>query len=372
MKKRHVVYTVIIVVIVAVLLFLLRCGGIRQAAVKIPQIIKEIPKTAGTGQDYVLAIPEKASMTKGRYGIWVVKIDSRGNTQWTKTFGSDYYEWAESVIPVKDGGYIVASKTYTFGEGYDGINLMKLDSKGNMLWVREFDDNDDKPFSEPLGQGSLIAGRTYAENDTGYGVYLAKTGRDGDYLWMKTFGNDYLAWGYTAVSTENGSFVTTAMEEDFLPADGADVYLVRRDKSGEYSWTRKFGGDKYDRGYSVEPAADGGFIISGITFSYGAGEDDFYIIKTDREGKLTWENTYGGAGRDRAYDAQQALDGGFIAAGATTSYGSGGYDAYVVKVDRDGDTIWAKAYGGAGDDSAHSIALTKDGGYIFAGASNSK
>lgn len=223
-----------------------------------------------------------------------------------------------------------------------------------------------------MQNGNLIAGRTFGDDNKSYGVFVAKTDMNGDYVSMTTFGSDYLSWGYTAVSTKDGHFVTAGIPDEYIPGGASGIFLIQRNKKGEYSWRKNFGGDKYDRGYSVAAAKDGGYLISGFTFSGGSGEEDFYVIKTDADGNSVWSRTYGGALSDRAYDGEQDMDGGFVIAGTTDSFRSDGdgYDAYVVKIDAAGNSLWARTYGGRGVYSAHSIACTKDGGYIIAGAAN--
>ena len=372
MKRPYIAIAIIFILALFVLLFL-KCGGPGKGAGKFPAIpVKIQPRLKESKADYVINPSAAPAAGKNPFGIWVVKLDAGGKMLWQKIFPGKYNEWADMITQVKDGGFIIASKSFTNGEDYDGVSLMKLDAKGNSLWVKRFDQSSTGEFSEPLKNGSLVTGRTYSEDNKNYGVFIAKTDSKGDYIYTKTLGSDYLSWGYSAVASGDGHFVTTGMPEEYGNNDDSDVYLMQRDKKGGYAWTKKFGGDKYDRGYSVEPAGDGGFIISGLTCSYGAGLDDMYLIRTDVEGNSIWTRTYGGPGEDRAYDGIRAHDTGYIFAGVTSSYGAGGYDAYVLKTDADGNSLWALTYGGPDDDSAHSICATDDGGYIFAGATDSR
>jgi hypothetical protein len=375
MKKREYIQISLIIFMlgIVVAVIFVKCGG----PAVIQKNIRKLP-SAGHGRaaaevraDYLFTPSKKLPDGAANCGIWVVKIDTNGEKQWEKTYTGRYYEWADFIVPVKDGGYVIASKSYTFGEDYDGVSLMKIDAKGNPIWSKKFDKSAEAEFSEPLQNGSLVAGRTYSGDNKSYGVFIAKADMKGDYTYMKTFGSDYLSWGYTAIATVDGHFVTTGVAEEYRNTDNANVYLIKRDTKGTYSWVRKFGNDNYCWGYSVAQSRDGGFLVSGLIFSGVANDDDFYVIKTDADGNSVWARTYGGAGADRAYDGIQAQDGGYIIAGATSSFGAGGYDAYIVKTDAYGNTVWAKTYGGTGDESAHSIAATKDGGYIFAGATNS-
>ncbi len=133
-------------------------------------------------------------------------------------------------------------------------------------------------------------------------------------------------------------------------------------------WTMKYGGCDQDEAYAVEPTMDGGFIIAANTKSYGAGLWDAWLIKTDAAGNLEWSETYGGTGIDNAYDVKQTPDGGYIVAGRTDQNGSSYSKVWMIKTDAMGDTLWTKAFGENDKaELANSIAITNDGGYIMAG-----
>jgi hypothetical protein len=126
-----------------------------------------------------------------------------------------------------------------------------------------------------------------------------------------------------------------------------------------------------DWAYSVQQTSDGGYIVAGFTYSFGAGYDDIFLIKTDANGNIQWAKTYGGIDYDWAHSVQQTSDGGYILAGGTDSFGAGYYDALLVKTDANGNISWAKIYGGTDDDIAFSVQQTSDGGYILAGGTDS-
>jgi hypothetical protein len=132
-----------------------------------------------------------------------------------------------------------------------------------------------------------------------------------------------------------------------------------------------YGGTSYDFAYSVQQTSDGGYIVAGKTGSFGAGWEDIFLIKTDANGNLQWAKTYGGTNWEGAWSVQQTSDGGYIVAGYTNSFGAGDWDIFLIKTDANGNIQWAKTYGGTGNESAASVQQTSDGGYIVAGGATS-
>jgi hypothetical protein len=150
-------------------------------------------------------------------------------------------------------------------------------------------------------------------------------------------------------------------------ADSFDVFLIKTDANGNLQWAKTYGGTNWDDASSVQQTSDGGYIVTGRTYSFGADSFDVFLIKTDANGNLQWAKTYGGTNWDDAFSVQQTSDGGYIVTGFTASFGAGTWDAFLIKTDADGNVQWAKTYGGTGLEWASSVQQTSDGGYIVAG-----
>jgi len=186
----------------------------------------------------------------------------------------------------------------------------------------------------------------------------------------ETFGGEEDDRAYAVQQTTDGGYIIAGRTESFGAGDW-DVYLVKTDGEGNEEWYRTFGDEAYDIAYAVQQTTDGGYIIAGYTESFGAGGWDVYLVKTDGEGNEEWYRTFGGAGYDVAWSVQQTTNGGYIIAGFTTSFGAGSSDAYLVKTDEEGNEEWYRTFGGVALDAAFSVQQTADGGYIIAGYTDS-
>jgi len=151
------------------------------------------------------------------------------------------------------------------------------------------------------------------------------------------------------------------------------IFLLTGIASASY-WAKAYGGNSWDSAFSVHSVrqtSDGGFIVAGYTDSFGAGSSDFWVLKLDADGNVSWQKTYGGSSYDHAESIQQTADGGYIVAGRTNSFGAGNYDLLVLKLDASGNVLWQKTYGGEQMDGAFSVQQTSDGGYIIGGMTES-
>jgi hypothetical protein len=313
------------------------------------------------------------SFGAGSYDVYLVKTDANGDTLWSRTYGGSGLDWGYSVQQTTDGGYIIASFTYSFGAGGPDFYLVKTDANGDSLWTRTYGgSSDDYGFSvqQTTDGGYIITGFTTSFGAGGWDVYLVKTDANGDTLWTRTYGGYANDDAQSVQQTSDGGYIIAGTTESF-GAGGEDVYLVKTDANGDTLWTCTYGGSGGDRGQCVQQTSDGGYIFAGATMSFGAGSYDVYLVKTDANGDELWTRTYGGNGTDVGYSVRQTFDSGYILTGWTTSFGAGWEDVYVVRTDANGDTLWTRAYGGGYWEYGHSVQQTSDGGYIVAGATYS-
>ena len=316
------------------------------------------------------------SFGAGGRDVYLVKTDSLGDTLWTRTYGGTGTDEGWSVQQtVPDGGYIIAGFTSSFGAGLGDVYLIKTDSLGDTLWTRTYGGTlEDIGFSvqKTSEGGYILTGRTESFGSGGWDVYLIKTDSLGDTLWTRTFGGPNLEEGHAVQATSDGGYIIAGDTRSF-GAGGWDFYIIKTDSLGETLWTRTYGDTNHEASTFVQETSDGGYIVAGYTSSFGAGNGDVYLIKTDSLGDTLWTRTFGGTANDEGWSVQQTVqDGGYIIAGGTTSFGAGGKDLYLLKTDSLAATLWARTYGGTEEDHGWSVQQTvPDGGYIIAGTTRS-
>jgi hypothetical protein len=299
--------------------------------------------------------------------VYLIKTDSLGDTLWKKTFGGSSYDYGYSVQQTADGGYIVAGSIKFSGLNNYDVYLIKTDSLGDTLWTRTYgDDSSDAGMDvrQTTDGGYIVVGYTVSYGSGKSDVYLIKTDSVGDTLWTKTFGGSGWDWGWSVRQTTDGGYIIAGYTDPYN-AGPYDVYLIKTDSLGDMLWTKTFGGSESDYGESVQQTTDGGYIVAGFTRSYGAGRCDVYLIKTDCLGDTLWTKTYGGSLEDYGHSVQQTTDGGYIITGQHSG------DVYLLKTDPQGVTIWEKTFGGNQSDEGYSVQQTTDGGYIVVGETKS-
>jgi hypothetical protein len=153
----------------------------------------------------------------------------------------------------------------------------------------------------------------------------------------------------------------------FAGAMNYEFYLVRTDSLGDTLWTRIYPGNRWDHGYSMDTTSDDGYIMAGATKSFGVDSIDIYVIRTDSLGDTLWTRTYGGLYEERGYSIKRTPDGGFIIAGRTNSFGAGGFDAYLIRIDSLGDTLWTRTYGDSMEDYATCVVIAPDDNFVITG-----
>lgn len=271
-----------------------------------------------------------------------------------------------SVQQTYDGNYIFAGLAGSFGSNGEAY-LIRTNTDGDTLWTKYFGHGgQDDAYSvlQSFDSTYMVLGFSGG----GVGMCLTKVDTFGQILWSKSFGGTGIDWGTCLVQTKDSGFILTGVTSSF-GAGGKDIYVIRTDASGSVIWSRTYGGALDDWGETICPTSDGGFVLSGSTSSFGAGNSDLYLLKIDSTGNLQWASSFGGVQNDWGRSAIQSWNGGYVLAGTTSSFGTGRIDGYLLKTDTGGNLLWSYTYGTAGDDNIFDMQQTNDGGYVLCGYS---
>lgn len=242
-------------------------------------------------------------------------------TKFFSTYGGNGYDVGYGVKQTFDNGYIIIGSTSSFGQGNTDMYLLKLDTMGQ------------KTF------------------ETSFGGYSNEIGK-------------------SVVQLSDSSYVMVGYTSSF-GIGGYDVFLVKADKNGNLVWKKTIGGSDWDFAYSLQATSDGGFIIAGTTYSFGYGNADGYVIKTDASGSVVWSKTFGGKKDDEFKSVVQTNDGGYALTGYTKSYNDSLGDAWVFKINLNGDSIWSKYYGGNKEDFGNGIIQDQNSNIFASGGTKS-
>ena len=290
-----------------------------------------------------------------------------------KTYGGSGPDRGVHIIQSSDGNFVIVGNTMTESNKLD-VYLIKCNSSGDTLWTRTFGGQEDDNgwcVKETSDRGYIITGFTESYNSSMNDILLLKTDENGEKQWHKTFGGsgDDIAWSI-AISQDD-EYTIAAQTNSFGNGD-LDAYLLKTDSNGDTLWTKTFGGPKVDRVFSVDLARDGSILLAGISYSYGAGDRDAYLLKTDPDGKLLWQNTYGGPGYDNAHTVIVNRENDIILTGYGDYWGKAGkMDMFLKKISLKGEDIWTQTYGGEENDRAMTVFQLQDGGYILTGFTQS-
>lgn len=250
------------------------------------------------------------------FSVLLHSVSYTQDTTFINTYGGENNDHARAVIKTYNGGYLIAGSSSSFGNNSD-IYVIQVDSVGK-------------------------------------------------YQWSKTYGGSGIEWGYSIAVTSDSNYVIAGITNSFGNG-GYDGLLIKIDSLGNLLWQKTFGGTDWDFIYSVEQTNDSGFILAGETYSFGNGNKDVYLVKTDSDGDIAWSKTFGGTKDDFAKSVKTSYDSGYIITGGTESFGAGGADIYLIKTNSTGDTLWTRTYGGINEDAGSDLVQTPDTGMVVTG-----
>lgn len=295
-------------------------------------------------------------------------------TEFEKNYGGANDEFGRAVLSYSNGGdlYVVGS-TQSFGVGQKDVYVIKTDSKGNVIWTKTFGGSADDEANEIIRTADgnlLIVGNTASYGAGGTDIYLLKIDTTGAMLWQKQYGGSANESGEDVTIAADGNYLINGITASY-GSGLRDIYLVKVNTSGTPIWEKTYGGTADDGGISLCNTDSGDIMLYCFTDNYGALNRDCYVMKVNSIGDSLNSTLYGGAEYEQAVSIEPTTDGNFILLGHTASFGFIEHNMYALKIMENGTIIWEKNYGGAQHDGGEHGMQCSDGGYIFAGRTSS-
>jgi len=300
----------------------------------------------------------------GNYNdIYLIRTNSSGDTLWTRKFGGNSWDNGYSIAPTFNNNFIIGGRKFFTGSATSGdAYFLKVDSNGDFIWESNYGS------SRKDGCTSIIQ-----TSDSGYvftgqynysDIWVLKTDSSGIQKWSKTYG---AGGGNQIIETSDHNYLITG-----TIGNPNNMYIAKLNSSnGDTLWTTILGGSEMDRGYSICNSYNGGFLIVGLTKSYGAGGFDIYLAELTSEGDTLSTKTYGFGENETGYSISQVPDSCYLISASTNSIGAGSNDIYLVKLDQNLDTLWTETYGGINNDWPNQIFCSSDSNYIVIGSTES-
>ncbi len=316
-----------------------------------------------------IAAGTKETKTESKNDFWIVKTDNNGQIIWEKTYGGVGWDKVNDICSIRSGGYILIGETIFKHSHGRTVKVLKLKENGTLSWKKSFHAGDDNEVNAVIEAGDgdlLITGSVFYQKKKNAYLWLLKLDKEGKVVWNKFYGGSTWDTGKSICRTDDHGYIISGVTED----EGTglkNILILKLDKNGKKIWEKNYGRYYWDAGNSIQQTVEGTYIVAGYTYLRDTKRSSIWILYLDIEGNKIWEKIYGGQNWDGAYTVKQALDGDFIIAGFTKSKGEGGRDVLILKINKKGEIIWERLYGNIGDDEALSIELARDGGYIVAG-----
>ncbi|MBT4661259.1 MAG: hypothetical protein HOC18_05100 [Candidatus Marinimicrobia bacterium] len=275
------------------------------------------------------------SFGKGLYDFWLVKLNEGGQQTWEKTYGTAKANVGLYGDITSDGGFILTGYTIPAEKTDKDVWLLKTNSNGDSLWSVTFDDSMNQSanyLQETNDGGFILVGETRGQN-TNLDILIIKTDADGIMLWTNTLIESNSDQAFSIKETGDGYILIGTTTS--LGMGDKDIWLNKLDESGNVVWQKTYGGEALEYGFDVVPVSDG-YVFTGSTSSYGTMFYDLWVIKVDLNGEDVWNQIYGGTMIDIGRSIIKNASGGFTILGQTSSYGAGEYDFWIIKTDKNG------------------------------------
>ena len=300
-------------------------------------------------------------------------ISSSLTAQWARTYGTLSYDIPRSIIKAIDEGYIIVGNSGPTGSYYQSIGslwIMKISEDGTILWQQTIKSTGDRTSAGAYDiritkdRGYIMVGRF---EDKDVPLLVLKLTENGDIEWHKEYGGNGYDIGLSVLETNDNGYMVAGTTLSF-GAGGMDAWILKLDSQGDIEWQKTYGESGNDEISSIQPVDNNKYIVLGNAASFGQGGFDIWLFEISNLGDVIWQKTYGGAGDDKAFTLENTDDDGYIVGGESSSFGAGGMDAWILKLDSQGNIEWQKTYGGPGDDGIKDIVKNNNHGYSVVGS----
>lgn len=309
----------------------------------------------------------------GDNDMFVIKMDGDGNVLWSNLYGGAGNDQALHIEKTSgDGGYIICGTTSSFNTGFDPFSI-KLDGSGNIQWSKYYSFlNEDHAnyITQTSDGGYIMTGYMNSMGSGEHDIFSLKVDASGSIMWGGLYGGTFSEFGNSIRPTGDGGYVIGGYTYSF--GQFGDGILLKVYGDGVLAWSRIYGGIGFDNIKDLQISSNG-LIACGSTVSFGLATEDAYIFNIDNSGFVYWCKTFGGnvLADDQFTSVKQTSDGGFIASGFVQNTNENSIDMCAVKLYGDGAFNWMRLYGGVASDNASSMFVKTDGGYLIAGATSS-
>ena len=309
----------------------------------------------------------------GDTDVYIMKTNPIGDTIWTKSFGGTSSEYPNMIIETSNGNFLIVGYTLSYGSGSNDVWLLCIDINGNLIWSKTYGgtgDDEGKDIIATADGNYMITGRSNSPGNQGYDAFLIKIDLNGNIIWQNNYGGNQYETSRSVKQCSDGGYVFTGQTLSYGSGNG-DVYMTKTDASGNLIWSKTFGGNLIDDGNVIIENSDGSFMIAAETNSYGSGDMDVWILKTDNNGNVIWQQTYGGTDKDVSKSMRMTSDGGYIIGAISRSFGWINPDMWLVKIDANGAVQWTSNFGSWDHEHCYSARQVTDGGFIAVGHTKS-
>ncbi len=294
------------------------------------------------------------------------KINAQGEIQWANTYGTNLRDESRKFMKTPDGGYLLACWKSTAGTRDDWF-IIKTDNKGNLIWkkfIGDYLDDEVQDFISVSNEYYLI-GNTWNYGPGSSNIYLAKMDGFGNFYWFKSYGLNEkdLARGISFTSDTN--LMLGCYSKSY--GDGTFDYLnIKTDLNGDVIWSKVYNSSYENVNYCFIKSEDNYYYTIGYSADIHNNNKDIFLLKVNKEGDVVWAKSYGGAKDDVGYRLAEMPDGNLLILGSSKSFDNGEGDVIAIKITSSGDIIWAKAYGGDMKEDYTLLDIREDGSFVIA------